>query len=400
MKRCTGIFIAVLFLLTGATLASAQSLTDLRKQKDKTAEEIKYTNQLLEETSKNAKSSLNRLALLNQQIRLRARLVQEINGEIAYLDSSISDNAYVVNGLTSDLKTIRANYAKMIQYARRNADANSKLLFLLSAEDFNQAYKRFLYLRQYADYRKKQVEAIVAVKDILDSKLADLEKRRKEKEEMLEQKRDETQQIRQQKIQQNQYYAGLQKKQRDLKDKLEQQRKVEQRLQKEIERIIAEEARKSTEKDKKGFSLTPAEKELSDDFGKNKGRFPWPVDRGLITEEFGEHPHPVLKRVMVRNNGIDITTNAGEKARAIFRGTVSRVVAIPGGNMAVIIRHGNYLTVYSNLSDVYVRVGQKVETKQDIGKVYTDPGDNKTVLKFQLWQENAKQNPEDWISKK
>jgi len=400
MKRCTGIFIAVLFLLTGATLASAQSLTDLRKQKDKTAEEIKYTNQLLEETSKNAKSSLNRLALLNQQIRLRARLVQEINGEIAYLDSSISDNAYVVNGLTSDLKTIRANYAKMIQYARRNADANSKLLFLLSAEDFNQAYKRFLYLRQYADYRKKQVEAIIAVKDILDSKLADLEKRRKEKEEMLELKRDETQQIRQQKIQQNQYYAGLQKKQRDLKDKLEQQRKVEQRLQKEIERIIAEEARKSTEKDKKGFSLTPAEKELSDDFGKNKGRFPWPVDRGLITEEFGEHPHPVLKRVMVRNNGIDITTNAGEKARAIFRGTVSRVVAIPGGNMAVIIRHGNYLTVYSNLSDVYVRVGQKVETKQDIGKVYTDPGDNKTVLKFQLWQENAKQNPEDWISKK
>jgi murein hydrolase activator len=400
MKRCTGVLIALFFVLAGVTSASAQSLSELRKKKQKTAEEIKYTNQLLEETSKHAQTSLNRLALLNRQIRLRAQLIVEINGEIAYLDSSISDNAYVVNSLTSDLKKIRDNYAQMIRYARRNADANSKLLFLLSAEDFNQAYKRFLYLRQYADYRKKQVEAIVAVKDILDSKLADLEKRRKEKEEMLGQKRDESNQIRQQKSQQNQYYDDLQKKQRDLKKKLEQQRKVEQRLQNEIERIIAEEAKKSAAKNKKGISLTPAEKELSDDFGKNKGRFPWPVDRGLITEEFGEHPHPVLKRVMVRNNGIDITTSVGEKARTIFRGTVSRVVAIPGGNMAVIIRHGNYLTVYSNLSDVFVRAGQKVETKQEIGKIYTDPGDNKTVLKFQLWHENKKQNPEDWIVKK
>ena len=218
---------------------------------------------------------------------------------------------------------------------------------------------------------------------------------------MLEQKRDESQQIRQQKSEQNEYYAGLQQKQRELKQKLEQQRRVEQRLQKEIERIIAEEAKKAAaSKDKKGFGLTPAEKELSTDFGKNKGRFPWPVDRGLITEEFGEHPHPVLKRVMVRNNGIDITTSAGEKARAIFRGVVSRVVAIPGGNMAVIIRHGNYLTVYSNLSDVFVRVGQNVDTKQEIGKIYTDPSDNKTVLKFQLWHENQKENPEDWIVKK
>lgn len=400
MNRCTGFLIAVFFVMAGTVSASAQSLSDLRKKRQKTADEIKYTNQLLEETSKHAKSSLNRLALLNKQIRLRAQLIGEINGEIAYLDSSISDNAFVVKGLTSDLKNIRANYAQMIRYARRNADANSKLLFLLSAEDFNQAYKRFLYLRQYADYRKKQVEAIVAVKDILDAKLADLEKRRKEKEVMLEQKRNESQQMRTQKVQQNQYYASLQKKQRDLKKKLEQQREVEQRLQKEIERIIAEEAKKSAAKNKKGFSLTPAEKELSADFGKNKGRFPWPVDRGLITEEFGEHPHPVLKRVMVRNNGIDITTSAGEKARTIFRGTVSRVVAIPGGNMAVIIRHGNYLTVYSNLSDVFVRVGQKVETKQEIGKIYTDPGDNKTVLKFQIWHENKKQNPEDWIVKK
>lgn len=193
MKRCTGILIALFFVLAGVTSASAQSLSELRKKKQKTAEEIKYTNQLLEETSKHAQTSLNRLALLNRQIRLRTQLISEINGEIAYLDSSISDNAYVVNSLTSDLKKIRDNYAQMIRYARRNADANSKLLFLLSAEDFNQAYKRFLYLRQYADYRKKQVEAIVAVKDILDSKLADLEKRRKEKEEMLG--RSETNQI-------------------------------------------------------------------------------------------------------------------------------------------------------------------------------------------------------------
>ena len=146
------------------------------------------------------------------------------------------------------------------------------------------------------------------------------------------------------------------------------------------------------------MSLTPAEKVLSGDFSNNRGKFPWPVQRGVITDHFGDHPHAVLKYVVVRNSGIDITTQANAKARAIFKGEVTKVVAIPGANFAVIIRHGNYLTVYSNLSDVFVKAGQSVEIKDEIGSIFTDQNDdNKTVLKFQLWRESTKLDPEDWL---
>jgi septal ring factor EnvC (AmiA/AmiB activator) len=194
----------------------------------------------------------------------------------------------------------------------------------------------------------------------------------------------------------------LHQKEKDLKRRLENQRKAETKLQQEIERVIADEARKSNRKSSKeaDFALKSEEKILSGDFNNNRGRFPWPVQQGIITDHFGEHPHAVLKYVVVRNAGVDITTQANSKARAIFKGEVTKVVAIPGGNLAVIIRHGNYLTVYSNLSDVSVKADQKVEMKQEIGTIFSDASDdNKTVLKFQIWHESTKLNPEEWLNR-
>ena len=194
---------------------------------------------------------------------------------------------------------------------------------------------------------------------------------------------------------QSSYYQELKKKEKDLKKHLEYQQRIDDKLTKEIERIIEEEARKSKTK-----APTPEEKTFSDNFEKNKGNFPWPVATGVITDRFGEHSHAVMKNIIVNNNGIDITTDPGEKARSIFNGTVSRVFAIPGGNMAVIIRHGEYISVYSNLKEVYVKQGDKVETKQNIGLIYSDPSeDNKTILKFQIRKESLKLNPEEWISR-
>ena len=192
----------------------------------------------------------------------------------------------------------------------------------------------------------------------------------------------------------------MHQKEKELGKKLESQRKAEVRLQQEIERVISEEAKKVNRKssNEKGFALTSEEKLLSGDFSNNRGKFPWPVQRGLITDHFGEHPHAVLKYVVVRNAGVDITTQANAKARAIFKGEVTKIVAIPGGNIAVIIRHGNYLTVYSNLSEVFVKAGQQVDSKEEIGSIFTDlSDDNKTVLKFQLWRENTKLDPEEWL---
>jgi len=367
------------------------------------AAEIEYINNLLKETNENAKSSLTRLAVLEKQIKLQDKLIENISNEIDYLDTSIKISSRKVDSLTTELKSVKDNYASMIRYARRNQNNTNQLFFLLSSDDFNQAYKRFIYLREYADYRRQQVKRITEVKNSLYNQIKDFNARKDEKQNLLVSKVNQTKKIEQQKVQQNEYYAELQQKEKELRKKLENQRKSEARLQLEIEKVIAEEAKKASRKSSSkeaGLALTKEEKGLSGDFSNNQGKFPWPVQHGLITDRFGEHPHAVLKYVMVRNSGIDITTQANEKARSIFKGEVSKVIAMPGGNLAVIIRHGNYLTVYSNLSEVYVKAGQKVDTKEEIGKIFTDKEeDNKTVLKFQLWRDITKLDPEEWIIK-
>jgi murein hydrolase activator len=393
--------ICFLFLVCFAFDTFGQSLETLRKQKEKTASEIEYINNLLKETNNNAKASLNRLAVLERQIKLQDKLINNITGEIGYLDTSIQQNSKRIDSLSTELQNVKTKYASMVRYAHRNQDNNNQLLFLLSARDFNQAYKRFIYLRQYADYRRYQAERITEFKNSISNQLLEFNKRKEEKQSLLVSKVNQTKIIQQQKRQQDDAYSELQQKEIDLKKKLENQRKTELKLEQAIEKVISDEAKKAGWKSTKepGFALTSEEKVLSGDFSHNRGKFPWPVQRGLITDHFGEHPHAVLKHVVVRNSGIDITTQANAKARTIFKGEVTKVVAIPGGNMAVIIRHGNYLTVYSNLSEVFVKEGQKVATKEEIGSVFTDRDEeNKTVLKFQLWRENNKLDPEDWLS--
>ena len=388
------------FLICFSLSAFGQSLEELRKQKEKTASEIEYINNLLKETNSNAKASLNRLAVLERQIKLQDNLINNITGEIGYLDNSIQQNSKRIDSLGGELESVKAKYASMVRYANRNQNNNNQLLFLLSSEDFNQAYKRFIYLRQYADYRRNQAERITEFKSSIGGQLLEFNKRKEQKQNLLVSKVNQTKIIEQQKRQQKDVYSDLQQKEKDLKKKLDNQRKAALRLQQEIERVIADEAKKITRKSSKepGLALTPAEKVLSGDFSNNRGKFPWPVQRGIITDHFGDHPHAVLKYVVVRNSGIDITTQSSAKARAIFKGEVTKVVSIPGANIAVIIRHGNYLTVYSNLSDVFVKAGQQVEIKDEIGSIFTDQNDdNKTVLKFQLWRESTKLDPEDWL---
>jgi murein hydrolase activator len=395
------IFIGI-FLFLVVTDSFCQSLNELRKQKEKMAAEIEYINNLLRETNENAKTSLNRLAILEKQIKLQDQLIGNISNEIDYLETSIKISSHKVDSLTLLLQTVKDKYAALVRYAKRNQSSNNQLLFLLSADDFNQAYKRFIYLRQYADYRRQQVRRITEVKNSLYNQITDYNNRKEEKQNLLVSKLNQTKKIEQQKVKQSEYYTELQQKEKELRKKLENQRKTEAHLQLEIERVIAEEAKKAAKKSAKepGSVMNREEKALSGDFSNNKGRFPWPVLHGLITDRFGEHPHAVLKYVMVRNSGIDITTQANEKARAIFKGEVTKVIAIPGGNLAIIIRHGNYLTVYSNLSEVFVKAGQKVDSREEIGKIFTDKDeDNKTVLKFQLWHESTKLDPEEWIQR-
>ncbi len=395
MKR----FFFCIFWVLCMISSSGQSMSDLRSKKESTEKAIRLTSTLLEEVRKNEKVSLNKLNLIGQQIQNRNYLIQNINAEYVMLDSYVAENTAVVNMLREDLDALKKEYTALIRFAQKSKSGDKLLIFLLSSENLNQAYKRLLYLRQYTRYRKTQVEAINALSELIRKKAADLEKQKQQKLALLRTKQNENRMLEREKTEHNKTIESLRRQQQDLRKKLKEQEKIQNELDRAIERLLQEETSK-TATGKSEFRLTPEQKLLAADFEKNKGRIPWPVERGIITERFGVHPHPILKQITVKSNGIDITTQSGSKARAVFSGEVSRVFAISGGNMAVIIRHGTFLTVYSNLKEVFVKAGQKVVLKQEIGTIFTDSNDdNKTVLKFQVWRENQKLDPQDWISR-
>ncbi len=392
------IFIFTCFILLQYS-CFAQSISDLRQKKLAAEKEIEMTTRLLNEIQYSERASLHNLRLINNRIIQRGNLVSALNEEIRIYQESIDNNVQVIAMLHKDLEQMKNEYAELIRSAYRNKDANDLILFLFSAEDFNQAYRRYLYTKWYTSYRQNQAEIIKTIQAELHSNIAKLEQQNETKRKLIEETETEMQKLAEEKMQQNTILKKLQRDQLDLQKKLNDQRKAEQQLENEIQRLIAEEATKNKEEGGSGFVLTPEQKLIGDSFVQNKNRLPWPVERGIITEHFGVHPHPVLSNVQIRNNGVNITTESGAEVRAIFDGEVSRVFGITGGNTAIIIRHGSYLSVYSNLKEVVVKKGDNVATKQVIGTVYTDTEDNnKSILKFQIWHENEKQDPEEWIS--
>lgn len=380
--------------------ARAQSLSDLQQQKESAAREIEITTRLLNQVQQKEKASLNSLQLINNNIKQRNTLISNLNAEIALYQEFIQNNILAVELLSSDLEKMKAEYAQLIRMTYLRRSAGNPLLFLLSAENFNQAYRRMLYMKRYTSFRTTQAATIKTMQQLLNEKAENLEKLKTTRQQLLNETRGETQKLAQEKNIQNKEIQELKKQQRDLRQKLEQQRRVEQQLEREIQRMIEEEARKNREAGEPAYALTPEQKLVGENFEQNKLRLPWPVERGIITERFGIHRHPVLENVQIRNNGINISTEPGAKVRAVFNGEVSRVFGITGGNSAVIIRHGSYLSVYSNLREVIVKKGDKVAVRQNIGTIYTDIDDgNKSILKFQIWRENQKLNPEEWISR-
>ena len=421
------IFFLLCFLIT--IVSSGQNRKDLEKKHKKTQEDIKYTNSLLKKTQRDKKISMNQLMILNKKIAARQDLINTITQEVQSLNKQINENLESITILEKDLKKLTDGYAKMIVFAYKTRSSYDKVVFILAANDFNIAYRRLKYLQQYADYRKKQMEKIVSKRQELSEKVEELKAKKVSKEALLMEEKTETQQLSNEKGEQAKMLTVLKSKEDELKKKLAEQKLSDQKLKKAINDLIAEEIRKAelarkeklrkekelrekneknnvpniptVEKTKKVtvFDLTPAEQIVSDKFEANKGKLPWPIERGVVTGTFGEHDHPVLKGIKIKNDGVYISTTQGSIARSIFDGTVSKIISIPGKNKAIIIRHGDFLSVYSNLKEVSVNVGEKVKAKQKIGTVFTDDDDdNKTILELQIWQGTIKQNPESWLS--
>lgn len=398
-----GVF--VMLIIVGPEVYGQDKKTELQKKKAKIEEDISYTNKLLEETKKTKQVSLNQLVLLNKKITKRQELISAINGEIGNLDRQIGITNDTINHLTETIKQLKQEYARMIYYAGKNRNAYTRLMFIFSANDFNQAYQRLKYFQQYSSYRQNQVRVIKENQLLLNEKVQLLEKQKAYKLSLKKSEESEKQKLTSEKNEQDKTVKNLSKKEKELLKKLRDSERAARKLKKAIEDLIAEEIRKASEAAKKTgtkpapenkFGLTPSEIQLSSSFTGNKGRLPWPTERGIISSTFGEHPHPILKGIKTKNNGIDITTAKGESARAVFDGEVTSTMVLPSYNNVVIIRHGEFLTVYSNLDQLFVKKGDKVKTKQRIGVIQSDDS-GKSKLHFELWQGRNIQNPESWI---
>lgn len=395
--------IALVLLVTSVLFGTGQDRKTLLEQDKKQIEnEIQYNTKLLEETKKTQKATLNQLVVIKKQINSREKLISNLNEEILAINDQININNDLLKELKSDLENLKKEYAAMIYFAHKNRNNFDRLMFIFSSDDFNQAYKRMKYFQQYSEYRKTQVQLIESTQDSIGSMLETLDSFKNERINLLRSVEHERSNLNSEKEQQNTTIQKLNQKEKELLATIKEKEKAAKKLQKEIEKIIAEEidrASKKTGTTKKGsYDLTPEELQLSSDFQTNKGVLPWPLERGIVSGGFGEHPHPVLKNVMTKNNGIDILTDENAKVRAVFSGEVTRVISVPNYNYVIMIRHGEFLTVYSNLAEVYVQKGDKVNTKQSLGSVHTDGKEAKTELHFELWQGKTLLNPSTWLA--
>lgn len=360
---------------------------------------------MLDETRASKQASMNELAVISSKISKREELIQTITAEMAMLNRHLSTNQAASEQLDGELAALKEEYTRMIYFAFKNRNAYDRLLFIFSARSFNQAYQRLKYMQQYNEYRRQQAQLIRTKQEELAEKKREIEEQKTEKEALLIAKEREVIRLDQEKNGKDQAVTMLGKKENELRKTLREKEQAAKRLQKAIEEIIAEEIRKSlAAADRTGaaeavFALTPEERELSNTFAANIGKLPWPTERGVISGTFGEQPHPVLKGIKVKNNGIDILTNAGSLVRAVFDGEVTRVINVPRYNNVVIIRHGEFLSVYSNLAQVYVVKDDKVSTKQTIGLIYTDEAKARTELHFELWRGKELLDPRLWIAR-
>jgi len=385
---------------------TAQDRRKLERSREALDKQIRTTNTLLEQARKEQQSAQRQLQLLDNQLQTRQELIATLGGEVRQADQRIVEDQAIVTALEEDLRELREEYGRMLHYAYRNRSAYDRLSYLFAATSFQQAWKRSRYLDQLAEHRRAQVEQIAATRTVLDERITALRKLRTEKSTLLGAQEQERARLDRDKEGREATLAQLRKEEGRLRTTLRKQegqrRELDAAIRKAIEAELKPKAGGTAAKAgaKMDLTLTPEARELNADFEKNRGRLPWPVEKGAITSRFGKQPHPVLPGIVIENNGVDISTEKGAAVRALFRGQVTSVIVIPGAGKAVIVTHGAYRSVYSNLREVSVTKGQKVDTKQVVGTVLTEEG--AAVAHVEIWKVTSeglvKVDPAAWLA--
>ena len=392
-----------LFLIVGQSLfAQDQRQQNLEAQRKRLQQEIKQINTLFFSNEKRKKSVLTQVEDLNLKINVRRRLIRVTNEQANRLTQQINVNQRSISRQRKELEALKKDYSEMILKSYQSKSGQSRMMFLFSSENFLQAYKRFQYLKQYASFRKKQGELISQKTQILQELNISLINQKREKENLVKENRAAEEKYRREQNSQESLVQELKKKERNFISQIKNKQKKAKEINKEIqslirEAIIASNKAAGGKRNSKVFRLTPEDKLISDNIEANKGKLPWPVEQGLLIQSFGRQPHPVVKTAIIQSNGVTIATPKNAQARAVFEGKVMSIIGFKGSNPTVLIQHGNYITAYSNLGEVYVTKGQKVEPKEIIGKVFTNSETGKTELKFSVFKASTPVNPKTWI---
>lgn len=360
---------------------------------------------MLNQTAKSREATLDRYLALQQQIKAREELIQTMNEELEQTNLSIQRNEEVIQSMGQDIVQLEEEYGRMARQALRQKMSQTKLLFLFSAHNFQQLIQRWQYLRQYDRHRQRQAQLIIETRESLMGKVDLLEERRLEKEELLLSEAEHQGILAKELEDKTKLLASLKANESRLRDELGRQRLAHERLNQAIEKVIRQEvaAARKRSRTPQGINKSPKRLKRADrltgTFSSNRGRLPWPVDRGVVTRQFGQQSHPTLRRIEIANNGIDIRTDHRAKVKAVFEGRVVGTQFVPGYHNMLILKHGEYYTVYSNLDQVFVKKDQWVKADQTLGRLAVNPQSNKSEVHFELWKDKVRLNPIKWLTR-
>ena len=372
----------------------------LEAQKKRLQQEIVQINALLKSSAKKRANVLTEVETVQLKMDRQDALIRLTNRQINRLNQEITLNLRNIEQLRTELTQLKKDYAEMVVAARKNQSTQNRLMFLLSSESFWQAYKRMAYMKQYAAYRKQQGEQIATKTKTLQQYTNDLVAQRKDKERLIRENRDAQKALDTVRARQNSLVQQLKRKEKSYAAQIKKKQKQQEAIDKEINRLIREAIAASNKKagtKTTSFVLTPEAKALAASFAANKGRLPWPVEKGIVIQKFGTQRHPVVRTTTIKSNGVTLSVPARAEARSVFEGKVLNIVQFKGSNPIVLVQHGNYITSYKNLSKVYVKKGDKLSAKQAIGQIFTNKDTGKTALQFSLFKNTTPQNPALWL---
>ena len=400
MKRRL-VFLALFWIGIALGQTTTKRQQDLEAQRIRLKKEIKQINALLFSSTKTRKNVVTEVEDLQVKMKVREELIKVTNAQVNLLTRKITLNERNISTQRKELEALKADYAKMIQNSYESKSLQNRLMFLFSSENFLQAYKRIQYLKQYTKFRRKQGIAIGEKTQLLQQLNKVLIEEKSKKVSLINENKAVQNQLKKERENQEKLIQRLKRKERSLSAQISKKEKESRAIDKEIDRLIKEAIAASNKaagkSGKKSFELTPEAKLIAANFEANRGRLPWPLEKGVVVQGFGRQQHPVVKTTTIQSNGVTIATAPSAQVRAVFEGVVMSVVTFKGSNPSVLIRHGNYITVYKNLGKLYVKKGDKVKAKQSIGEVFTNKKTGKTEIQFSLFNNVKVLNPKGWI---